>query len=104
MAAKYHVGRVPQVSDDVRSLSVIARVIGRLKDFVGALRSAFETLNHRPSDWGDPLRKTARAGGMVYRGIRDPLVVHFALYEREKEVMVLKLLPLPHSFLDTESK
>jgi len=41
---------------------------------------------------------------MVYRGIRDPLVVHFALYEREKEVMVLKLLPLPHSFLDTESK
>jgi hypothetical protein len=49
--------------------------------------------------WGDPIRKTVLEGGMVYRGIYQPLIVHYAVFEKERVVMLLDINPFPgHGF------
>jgi hypothetical protein len=62
-----------------------------------ALRSIVSQLETRPQDWGDPLHRTHKEGGRVYRGIISPLVVRYALFESEKVVWLLDVRALPKS-------
>jgi len=64
-----------------------------LKD---ALREVLDACQNRPLEWGDPLRKTKHEGGVVCRGICQPLIVEYAVFEKERSVIILKVSPFPN--------
>lgn len=50
-----------------------ATSMSRLRGFFAeAARLAIQQLETRPHNWGDPLRKTAKPGGRIYRGPSHP--------------------------------
>jgi hypothetical protein len=100
MAAEYRVDRFPKVTEQVKSLAAKAKDLGSLKRFVSALKEIVVNLQTRPLEWGDPLYRTKKAGGIVKCGILTPLVVHYAVYEAERVVQIIDLKPLPKSELD----
>jgi hypothetical protein len=49
-------------------------------------------------DFGEPLRNTAKEGGVVRHAIVRPVSVHFAVYAAERVVLLLEVKSL--SFLN----
>jgi hypothetical protein len=62
---------------------------------VDALEAIISQLETRPHEWGDPERRTRKEGGLVYHGIRSPLVVQYVVFEPDEVVWVIKVTPLP---------
>jgi hypothetical protein len=73
---------------------------GSLKQLKEALRFVAGQLHNSPRDWGDPLRDTKKKDGVVCRGIRSPVIVQYAVYDNERVVIVLDVLPYPGTGLD----
>jgi hypothetical protein len=57
-----------------------------------AYTDALKFINHRlttdPASWGDPLYPLRKAGLTMYRGLRKPLQVHYAVDETRRLVFV----------------
>jgi hypothetical protein len=57
-----------------------------------AFRDALIFINRRlmtdPTSWGDPLYPLRKVGLMMYRGLRRPLLVHYAVDEPRRFVFV----------------
>jgi hypothetical protein len=56
-----------------------------------ALKSIHATLERQPTEWGDPIRDSKRAGGRVYRGIHQNLVVCYLVFHDSQTVFVLSI-------------
>jgi hypothetical protein len=81
----------------MRALLAKAAARGELGEILAALRAVARQLKARPHDWGDPLHRTRKEGGQVYRGIKSPLVVRYAVFEPEKVVWLLDVRALPNT-------
>jgi hypothetical protein len=57
-------------------------------------------LERDPQEWGDPERGLYHPGGMIYHALTPPLFVLYAVYEHERQVCILDIIPLPSSPLD----
>src|SRR5271166_1326623 len=64
---------------------------------VAALRAIFQHLETRPLEWGDPLYHTRLEGGLVCRGLEEPLIAHYAVFESRKLVWLLDVRAVPSS-------
>jgi hypothetical protein len=63
----------------------------------GVLEAIVSELETRPHDWGDPVHRTRKEGGQVYRGIKSPLIVRYAVFEPANLVWLLDVRALPNS-------
>src|SRR4051812_26137136 len=85
--------------EQIHTLLAKAVTSGELREVLAALRAIARQLKTRPQDWGDPVHGTHKEGGLVYRGIKSPLIVRYAAYEPEKVVWLLDVRALPDSSL-----
>jgi len=97
MKPGYKVEQIGPVKEQVRTLAARATAAGVYREFRQAMHLIFKELETRPLKWGDPEWNTRKVGGTVRRGIMRPLIVQYAVYERERYVCILKINPLPHS-------
>jgi hypothetical protein len=101
MAAEpYRVSQLVEATRQLRSILACAKARGMLDTTADAITTAIRHLKTDPSNWGDPLHRTKKVGGMVRRGFISPVIVHFAVYEAERSVLVLSVKPLPGHGLD----
>ena len=90
---------VPRVKEQLRPLSARARGRGVHQEFIRTLKAITGLLSERPGEWGDPLYDTHLEGGRVFRGLYGPLLVHYAVYETARLVVILDIDPYPNSHL-----
>jgi hypothetical protein len=95
----YRVDRLAEVDSQIRALVAKAATLGNRRQVIDALKAVYERLETDPFGWGDPEYRTQKEGGCVCHGIRAPLVVHYAVFEPERVVVILKIKPLPGSEL-----
>jgi hypothetical protein len=48
-------------------------------------------LQTEPTTWGDPEYNLHQPGACVYHGIREPVIVKYAVFERDKVVLVMSI-------------
>lgn len=96
----YRVDQTSQARDDLRRLAQRAKSARIGLAYLHALRDVLARLESAPSHWGDPEHRTKQAGGVVYRGLRTPLLIQYVVYEAEKIVIVLSVRPVPGTALD----
>src|SRR5262245_26246060 len=104
MAAKkgatYRIDHARPVADQMRALEEQAASAGVYDEYLAALKGVLERVQTAPLEWGDPEWRTQKQGGYVCHGILSPLLVFFVVYEVERSVCILKVLPLPGSPLE----
>jgi hypothetical protein len=81
----------------IRTLMARAAARGEQQEVRTALSEVTRQLKTRPHDWGDPIHRTHKEGGLVYRGLKPPLVVRYAVFEPEKVVWLLDVRALPNT-------
>ena len=96
----YKVDFLPAVKEALLRLGDRAAAAGLHREYVRAVRAIIDRLRTRPLEWGDPLWRTHKPGGMVYQGNVDPLLVRYVVYEHQRYVCILKIMPVPRSRLD----
>jgi hypothetical protein len=100
MKPGYKVEQIGPVKEQVRTLAARATVAGIYREYAQAMHLIVKELQTRPLEWGDPEWQTHKAGGMVCHGTVDPLFVRYVVYEQERYVCILKVMPMSHSRLD----
>jgi hypothetical protein len=83
--------------EQIRALLAEAAIRGELREVLAALRATARELKTRPQDWGDPVHRTHKEGGVVYHRIFSPLLVRYAVFESEKVVWLLNVRAMPGS-------
>jgi hypothetical protein len=96
----FHVDRLKKVDEEMTSLAEKAASLGIRKELVQSLKTVVEQLRTRPLDWGDPVRRTRKKGGLVCRGVLPLLVTHYVVFEAERAVCILSIRPFPGSPLE----
>jgi hypothetical protein len=87
----FRVDRVPEVNRQVRALGEEAARRGLRAEYLAALRRIVQRLQTDPVEWGEPEYHTALPGGLVCRGVVDPVCVQYAIYAEERAVLILNL-------------
>lgn len=85
---------------DTRQLIERAKLRGILPELTTALELMLSQLQHRASQWGDPLRNTALPGGVVYRGLANLLRVEYVVYKEANLVLVSRVWAMPNTPLE----
>ncbi|MBI3822101.1 MAG: hypothetical protein HY289_05400 [Planctomycetes bacterium] len=93
--AGYELRHLPIVVDQIKFLAEQAAVRGMQPQLGAALKTVLEKLRKEPSTWGDPDYNLKKPGGCVYHGIVEPVIVTYAVFEREKIVLITKVRWLP---------
>lgn len=96
----YKIDHLNHVPERIRALNSKAKDKGLVPLLDQALHRVAELCRTKPTEWGDPVRNTILPGGTIYRGIVKPLVVHFVVFEKERSIIILDVLPFPRSGLD----
>ena len=94
---RYSVGRVPGITERLRELGDRSLLAGVWAEFRAAIEQTQARLQRDPADWGDPLHRTRKGGGMVHRRIQAPLIIRDVVYDAERAVLILSTDPLPSS-------
>lgn len=102
-SGSYRVDATPKVKQQIQELRKLAKHRGMVGNYVSALRKLVDALEQAPLDWGDPQYRTQQQGGLVCQGISNPLLVHYAVYEQEKSVLIIDLDFLPWFKEDQQS-
>jgi hypothetical protein len=97
MASLYRVDPTGPAKQQMRDLLAKAVARNEGEKVRGALEAIVSELETQPHGWGDPLHRTRKEGGQVYRGIKPPLVVRYAVFEPEKVVWLLDVRALPNT-------
>ena len=66
---EYRVVCVGKAERQLRDLKARVLSVEERHEVLASLIKVFKKLMTQPLDWGDPIRRTAKQGGMVYRGI-----------------------------------
>jgi hypothetical protein len=96
----YKVGLLSRVNKQIRDLSEQGKLKGVNEALIAALKKVRDFCKEKPIEWGDPVRRTTREGGMVCRGICKPIVVEYAVFESDRTVIVLDIFPFPNCGFD----
>ncbi len=96
----YQLRPLPRATDQIKVLSEKAIQEGAKKLFVDALKKLSTALETEPKESGDPERSLKKPGGTLFHAVFGPLFVQYAVYEHERTVLILKVLPMPGSALD----
>jgi hypothetical protein len=91
----YNLRHLPIVVEQIRNLAEQAEAKGSKPLLLAVLTEVLEILRVKPSTWGDPEYNLKKPGGCMYRGIADPVIVNYAVFEHEKIVLVTKVRWLP---------
>jgi hypothetical protein len=97
-APAYRVDVIPRAEEQLRELAAEAKRQKKAKEVATALQEVLTRLEDSPLDFGEPLRNTAKEGGVVRHAIVRPVSVHFAVYAAERVVLLLEVKSL--SFLN----
>jgi hypothetical protein len=93
-APLYRVDVLPLAEQQIRVLVAEAKKQQRATEVGAALHQILTRLEQSPSDFGEPLRNTAKEGGVVRHAISRPVSVHFAVYAMERAVLLLEVKSL----------
>lgn len=96
----FRVSRLRSVDLQIKKLSDVAKKNGKLSGLLDDLERVLQNLETRPTDWGDPKYSTQLAGGVVYDGLMHSLVAHYVVFDDKQVVVLLRLTPMPGSFLE----
>src|SRR5271169_5459905 len=72
----------------LRAWGAAAVARGEGAEYVSALEFINHKLTNDPANWGDPLYPLRKVGLTMYRGLRRPLQVHYAVDETRRLVFV----------------
>ena|SRR5438128_7780621 len=97
-AAKFRLTTMPRADQEVRDLLRRAASLGITKELIDALKAVTSHLRMKPTEIGDPARRTRKQGGMVYSLVVEPVFIQYAVFEREKTVFLLDVKPLSRFF------
>jgi hypothetical protein len=100
MKPDYKVELIGPAKEQTHTLADRAAAVGIVQEYLQAWNAILTELRTRPREWGDPEWSTRKPGGMVYHGTVDPLFVRYVVYEQERYVCILKVMPMSHSRLD----
>src|SRR5438094_912715 len=87
----FRVGHLESAIAAIRALRGRAIEVSATREFRRALQVMMDNLEHRPLDWGDPLHRTRKTGGLVCQAVAAPLVVHYVVFEEERRVCILNV-------------
>ena len=73
----------------IRALMAKAAARGEQQEVRSSLSEVTRQLKTRPHDWGDPIHRTRKEGGMVYHAIQASLIVRYVVFESERVVGLL---------------
>jgi hypothetical protein len=90
----FKVDRVPKVDEQIEQLEKAATGLGIRQSFFASLKAVMNRLESSPQDFGDPLYRTKHQDGIVCHAMHSPLMVHYALFEKEKTVIILDIMLL----------
>jgi hypothetical protein len=96
----FHVDYVPRVGSQIGALAERAAPWGMKAGVLDVLAEIVEKLKSDPCRFGEPSHHAKHKGGVVYNGILDYLRVHFVVFEAERTVILLDLIPMPGSIFD----
>ncbi len=102
MADPPHLFRIDHsraVLDAAKQLQQKAITRGIGNEFNEALLEIIQKLRDCPTQWGDPQFNLKFMQMVVYRGIRSPLQVSYAVNSEERLVILRQVLPLPGTVL-----
>ena len=97
MASLYRVDPTGPARQQMRDLLAKAVARNEGEKVRGVLEAIVSELETRLHDWGDPVHRTRKEGGQVYRGIKSSLVVRYTVFEPEKFVWLLDVWALPNT-------
>ena len=85
----YEVRHLPIVGQQIKDLA--EKAADRRTEFLSAMKVVLAKLRTEPTAWGDPEYNLQKPGGCVYHGIVRPVVAKFAVFEREKIVLLMSV-------------
>ena len=90
----YKVGAYAGVKEQMRTLADLASLAGIRHSYLDALKQMARHLQDDPLAWGDPVYRSPQQGGIVYHALVGPIVVHYAVHESKKAVLIIRIEPL----------
>jgi hypothetical protein len=72
-----------------------ANTMGKVSEFLAALKYINEKVKTEPLEWGDPQHRAPSAGFVVCHGMHKLLHVYYAVHEESRTVWVKEIRPLP---------
>ena len=100
MDAPYELGESTQAVKDLKELRARAIERGMKREFLAALLTIAEKLQHDPIAWGDPEYELIKEGGRMFHVACNPLYIQYAVYELEKAVFLIRVTPMSSSGLE----
>jgi hypothetical protein len=88
------VSHLAPVAHEIRALKASAAAAGLQEEFAAALQKMASKLQTEPLTWGDPEYHLKKPGGVVYHAVIAPVLVRYAVYETERQVVVLRITPV----------
>src|SRR5438552_2933374 len=95
---RFEVVHLSHIRKQIEDLAARTQKIGLRKQFLQRLRGVLMRLHVRPWKVGEKLYRTRYPGGVVYKVVKPPFILYFALYESERLVVVFKVDEFPLSF------
>jgi hypothetical protein len=89
----YQVGKFAGVAEQMHTLADLATLAGLRQSYLDALKYMLERLQRDPLEWGDPLYRTQREGGVVCHAWIGPIIVRYAVFESEESVLIIEIKP-----------
>lgn len=89
----YKVGTAAGVKEQMQTLAELASFAGFRQRYRDALATMGRRLENDPLEWGDPLFRKPHVGGVVYRAVVGPIVVHYSVHESINSVIILSVDP-----------
>jgi hypothetical protein len=90
----YKVDRVPKVDEQLEQLAETATALDIRRIFFSSLGAMMDRLESDPQGFGDPLYRAKHKDGIVCHAMQSPLMVHYAVFEKEKTVIILDIMLL----------
>jgi hypothetical protein len=95
----YELRQLPRATEQFKRLAKVMVQKGMKGIYVGALKSIVANLESSPKV-GDPERHLLKPDGVIYHAVFKHLFVQYAVFEPERIVLILKVMPMPNSPLD----
>jgi hypothetical protein len=93
----YKVDPTGPANQQIRQLVAKAEEQGTRTSVLATLAAIVRQLRTRPLEWGDPLYHTRLEGGLVCRGLEEPLIALYAVFESRKLVWLLDVRAISKS-------
>jgi hypothetical protein len=96
----FEISQLQEVTQSLRELGKKAEERGIKREFRDSLKTIMLELQTNPLEWGDPEYHPHKKGSTVCHKICGPLFIQYVVFEIEKKVMILKVIPFPKSSLN----